>query len=196
MDAFIKSLKVAEEKAKEGYIVRLGIKPTKPETGYGYIKLSSLQTYQPIKAIRFIEKPNLKTAISYLESGSYVWNSGIFIFKYSVMLKELETYIPNHIKIINEFKDIVDLKIGLELTEIVRPYFKRFELISIDFAFMEKSNLIMCIPVDFRWNDIGGFNALEEVFEKDGDLNIINNSYYVQIDSSNNIVLSDDKKNL
>jgi mannose-1-phosphate guanylyltransferase len=196
VDAFLNSLKIAEEKANEGYIVTLGIKPTKPETGYGYIELSSLKTYQPTKAIRFMEKPNLETAISYLESGSYVWNSGMFIFKYSVMMKELDTYIPNHIKIINELKDIVAQKSGLELTEIVRPFFKNFERISIDFAVMEKSNLIMCIPVDFGWNDIGGFNALEEVFEKDSDLNIIKDAYYVQVDSSNNIVLSDDPKKL
>ena len=196
VDAFIKSLKIAEEKANKGYIVTLGIKPTKPETGYGYIELSSLETYKPTKAIRFMEKPNLETAVSYLESGAYVWNSGMFIFKYSVMIRELNTYIPNHIKIINEVKDIVGLKTGLELTEIVRPYFKGFERISIDFAVMEKSDLIMCIPVDFGWNDIGGFNALEEVFEKDSDFNIIKDAYYVQVDSSNNIVISDDPKKL
>ena len=196
VDAFISSLKIAEEKGNEGYIVTLGIKPTKPETGYGYIELSSIETYKPTKAIRFMEKPNLESAVSYVESGLYVWNSGIFIFKYSVMMKELETYIPNHIKIINELKEKIDLKTGLELTEIVRPYFKRFERISIDFAVMEKSDLIMCIPVDFGWNDIGGFNALEEVFEKDRDFNSIKDAYYIQVDSSNNIVISDDPKKL
>jgi mannose-1-phosphate guanylyltransferase len=143
-----------------------------------------------------MEKPNLEVAINYLASGSYVWNSGMFIFKHSVMRKELETYIPNHIKIIDELIEVIDSKTGLELTDIARPYFKRFERKSIDFAVMEKSDLIMCIPVDFGWNDIGSFNALEEVFDKDSDLNIIKNAYYIQVDSSNNIVISDDKTKL
>jgi mannose-1-phosphate guanylyltransferase len=196
VNAFIKSLKIAELKAKEGYIVTLGIKPSRPETGYGYIELESLETYTPTKAIKFMEKPNLETAISYIDDGHYVWNSGMFIFSYETMMNELKRYIPNHIKIINELKDIVKLNVGLELTEVVRPYFERFERISIDFAVMEKSQLIMCIPVDFGWNDVGGFNSLEEVFVKDKDLNIIKDSYYVQVDSFNNMIISDDSSKL
>jgi mannose-1-phosphate guanylyltransferase len=196
VNAFIKSLKIAELKAKEGYIVTLGIKPSRPETGYGYIELESLETYTPTKAIKFMEKPNLETAISYIDDGHYVWNSGMFIFSYETMMNELKRYIPNHIKIINELKDIVKLNEGLEITEVVRPYFERFERISIDFAVMEKSQLIMCIPVDFGWNDVGGFNSLEEVFVKDKDLNIIKDSYYVQVDSFNNMIISDDSSKL
>ena len=196
VDAFIKSLKIAELKAKEGYIVTLGIKPSRPETGYGYIELESLETYTPTKAIKFMEKPNLKTAISYIENGHYVWNSGMFIFSYETMMNELKRYIPNHIRIIDELKDIVRLKVGLELTEVVRSYFERFERISIDFAVMEKSQLIMCIPVDFGWNDVGGFNSLEEVFSKDKDLNIIKDAYYIQVDSFNNMIISDDNSKL
>ena len=196
VDAFIQSLKIAELKAKEGYIVTLGIKPSRPETGYGYIELESLETYTPTKAIKFMEKPNLETAISYIENGHYVWNSGMFIFSYETMINELKRYIPNHIKIIDELKDIVKIKVGLELTEVVRPYFERFERISIDFAVMEKSQLIMCIPVDFGWNDVGGFNSLEEVFSKDKDLNIIKDSFYVQVDSFNNMIISDDSSKL
>jgi mannose-1-phosphate guanylyltransferase len=196
VDAFIKSIKIAELKAKEGYIVTLGIKPSRPETGYGYIELESLDTYTPSKGIKFMEKPNLETAINYIENGHYVWNSGMFIFSYETMMNELKRYIPNHIKVIDELKDIVKLKVGLELTEVVRPYFERFERISIDFAVMEKSQLIMCIPVDFGWNDVGGFNSLEEVFVKDKDFNIIKDSYYVQVDSFNNMIISDDSSKL
>ena len=196
VDAFIQSLKIAELKAKEGYIVTLGIKPSRPESGYGYIELESLETYTPTKAIKFMEKPNLETAISYIENGHYVWNSGMFIFSYETMMNELKRYIPNHIKITDELKDIVKLKVGLELTEVARPYFEGFERISIDFAVMEKSQLIMCIPVDFGWNDVGGFNSLEEVFVKDKDLNIIKDSHYVQVDSFNNMIISDDSSKL
>ncbi|QWB95437.1 mannose-1-phosphate guanyltransferase [Mycoplasmatota bacterium] len=196
VNGFIQSLKRAEEKAIEGFIVTLGIKASRPETGYGYIQLNSLELNQPSKAIRFMEKPNLETAREYLEQDKYVWNSGIFIFKYSTIIKELNRYIPNHVSVINDMKKVIDVKIGLELSNVTRPFFDKFERISIDFAVMEKSQLIQCIPVDFGWNDVGGFKSLEEVFEKDNNNNIIKNVRYIQVDSSNNIVISDRESRL
>jgi mannose-1-phosphate guanylyltransferase len=143
-----------------------------------------------------MEKPNLETAIEYLEQGNYVWNSGMFIFKYSTIINELNKYIPNHVAVINDMKKVIGEKVGLELSNITRPFFDRFERISIDFAVMEKSQIIQCIPVDFGWNDVGGFKSLEEVFEKDNDNNIIKDVKYVQVDSSDNIVISDRKSRL
>jgi mannose-1-phosphate guanylyltransferase len=191
VDKFIHSLKIAEEKANEGYIVTLGIKPDKPETGYGYIQLNHLNLNTPSKALKFMEKPNLETAISYLEQGNYVWNSGMFIFRNSTLYSELAKYIPNHVTVIDEMKKVIGTKTGLELAHITRIFFERFERISIDFAVMEKSQLIQCIPVDFGWNDVGGFNSLEEVFEKDVNGNVVKNVKYIQVDSNNNIIISD-----
>ena len=190
VNGFIKSLEIADQKAREGYIVTLGIKPNRPETGYGYIQLNELSINIPSKAVRFMEKPNLETAIEYIEQGNYVWNSGMFIFKYSTIVNELEKYIPNHVKVINDMKKVIEMKTGLELSNATRPYFDKFERISIDFAVMEKSQIIQCIPVDFGWNDVGGFNSLEEVFEKDEFDNIIKDVKYIQVDSNNNIVIS------
>lgn len=196
LDGFIQSLKIAEVTASEGYVVTLGIKPSRPETGYGYIQLNNLKLNQPSKAIRFMEKPNLETAIEYLEQGNYVWNSGMFIFKYSTIINELNRYIPNHVAVINDMKKVIGEKVGLDLSNVTRPYFDRFERISIDFAVMEKSQIIQCIPVDFGWNDVGGFKSLEEVFEKDNNNNIIKDVKYIQVDSTNNIVISDKKSRL
>jgi len=196
LDGFIQSLKIAEVTASEGYVVTLGIKPSRPETGYGYIQLNNLKLNQPSKAIRFMEKPNLETAIEYLEQGNYVWNSGMFIFKYSTIINELNRYIPNHVAVINDMKKVIGEKVGLDLSNVTRPYFDRFERISIDFAVMEKSQIIQCIPVDFGWNDVGGFKSLEEVFEKDNNNNIIKDVKYIQVDSTNNIVISDRKSRL
>jgi mannose-1-phosphate guanylyltransferase len=193
---FINSLKVAEQKAKDGFIVTLGVKPNKPETGYGYIKLTELSINKPTKAIRFMEKPNHDTALQYLEEGNYVWNSGIFIFTYQTILDEIHKYIPNHVNVINDMIPLIDRYDGSELAELTKPYFERFERISIDFAVMEKSQIIQCIPVDFGWNDVGGFNSLEEVFEKDIDNNIVKNSVYRYVDSNNNIVISNRKSRL
>ena len=87
-------------------------------------------------------------------------------------------------------KKVIEMKTCLELSNATRPYFDKFERISIDFAVMEKSQIIQCIPVDFGWNDVGGFNSLEEVFEKDEHNNIIKDVKYIQVDSNNNIVIS------
>jgi len=196
LNGFIQSLNKAEAKAKEGYMVTLGIKPNRPETGYGYIQLEDLSLNNPSKAIRFMEKPNLETAKEYLEHGYYVWNSGMFIFKYSTIISELKKYIPNHVDVINDIKKVIETKVGIALSNTTRPFFERFERISIDFAVMEKSQIIQCIPVDFGWNDVGGFNSLEEVFDKDKDNNITKNAKYVQVDSSNNIIISDRESRL
>jgi mannose-1-phosphate guanylyltransferase len=196
LDGFIQSLKIAEDTAMEGYVVTLGIKPSRAETGYGYIQIDNLELNQPSKAIRFMEKPNLATAIKYLERGNYVWNSGMFIFKYSTIIKELNRYIPNHVAVINDIEKVIGDKVGFDLSNVSKPYFERFERISIDFAVMEKSQIIECIPVDFGWNDVGGFKSLEEVFEKDNDNNIIKDVKYIHVDSTDNILISDKKSRL
>lgn len=194
VDNFIDILKLAYSEASKGYIVTLGIKPTRPETGYGYIMLEKNAIGFPTKAIKFMEKPNIEIAEKYLKDGSYVWNSGMFIFKYEIIMKELKMYIPNHYEVIKKIKSVMKDKTGTELSEITKPLFNEFERISIDFAIMEKSNLIKCIPVDFGWNDVGDFNSLEDVFEKDKDGNIIKDCNYFYIDSNNNIVISDNEK--
>lgn len=196
VDNFLSMLKLASKEAEKGSIVTLGIKPTKPETGYGYIRLQSMQIGVPSKAIRFMEKPNYETAELYLESGEYVWNSGMFIFKYDIIMQELKKFIPNHVDVITSIESLVKDDVGVELSNLVKPFFDRFEKISIDFAVMEKSDRIICIPVDFGWNDVGGFNSLEEVFPKDVDLNIVKNANYVQVDSNNNIIITNKKDRL
>lgn len=190
VNSFVQALILAEKKAEEGFIVTLGIKPNKPETGYGYIKLGELTLNKPTKALRFMEKPNLETAIQYMDDGNYVWNSGMFIFNYSIMINELSKYIPDHLRIINDMSRIIGLNTGFELSNITKSLFERFERISIDFAVMEKSQIIQCIPVDFGWNDVGGFNSLDEIFEKDSYDNIVKNAKYIQVDSKNNIIIS------
>lgn len=196
VDNFIEMLKLAEVEANKGVIVTLGIMPTKPETGYGYIQLEESELEKPTNAIRFMEKPNYETATQYIEQGNYVWNSGMFIFSNAVMMEEINTYIPNHYSVIRDMTKIILNYTGVELANITKPLFAGFERISIDFAVMEKSKKIKCIPVDFGWNDIGGFNSLEEVFNKDDFNNIVKNANYIQVDSNNNIVISNNKNRL
>lgn len=193
---FTGALKLAEEEANKGFIVTLGIKPTRPETGYGYIKLENSTLNQVVDAKRFLEKPNYETALSYIEEGNYVWNSGMFIFKYNTIINELGKYVPNHIRIIEKIIPFIINSSGIELSINIEVLFNNFERISIDYAVMEKSSLIKCIPVDIGWNDVGGFNSLDGLFSMDKNGNTIKDVKYIYVDSNNNIVLTDKEDSL
>lgn len=195
-EEFIKMIQIADDEAKKGAIVTLGIKPHRPETGYGYISLNSLELGVPVQTNNFLEKPNYETALKYVKAGNYVWNSGMFVFKYNVIMSELNMYLPNHVKTIRKLKTFISELEGEKLSEKVKPFFNEFDRISIDFGVMEKSKIIKCIPVDFGWNDVGGFNSLEDVFDRDEFGSISKDCKYFFVDSSNNIVISDNKDKL
>jgi mannose-1-phosphate guanylyltransferase len=190
---FLRMIKISEKEANNGSIVTLGITPNKPETGYGYIKVPNPKIGYPSETKGFLEKPRKDKALEYFQSGDYVWNSGMFVFKYNTIYKEMNTYLPNHINVIESMKDKITSLTGIELSNAVKSQFETFEKISIDFSVMEKSNIIKCVPVDFGWNDIGGYNSLEEVFTADNNNNIIKECTYICIDSQHNIVISDNK---
>ena len=160
VDSFVKYFRMAEAIAKKGYILTFGIRPDRPETGYGYIKANmkspdgSGQTgYFQVE--EFVEKPDLKNAMRYLEEGNYFWNSGMFAFSIGTILAELENYSP---KIRNMFDKSFD--------EMV-VQFHQMPKISIDYAIMEKSRKVVVVPFDFYWNDIGSWDSLHEIFLRD-----------------------------
>lgn len=188
-------LKGAEEARNNGVIVTLGIKPSKPETGYGYIEVKdeNIELNSICKVKRFREKPSLEVAESYLASGKYLWNSGMFIFTTETIFKNFEVLMEEHTEIFNEIrKELKKDLCGEELSQIVKPYFERFEKISVDFGIMEYSKNIRVIPVDIDWNDIGSFNAFDEIFPKDENRNIVRGQRIRSLDSKNNIVISND----
>ena len=193
---FTEVLKKANQVAENDFIVTLGVNPSRPETGYGYIKLLEKEIGHPTKAIKFLEKPELTLAQQYLDDGKHVWNSGMFIFKFKTLISEMEEYIPEHVNVVQGMLQIMKENSGYELSKMVKEKFELFERISIDFAIMEKSQKIMCIPVDFGWNDVGGYNSLEEMYESDKLKNTVINCRYSYIDSNNNIVISDEKDKL
>ena len=195
-DKFVESIILAETEANKGNIVTLGINPTRPETGYGYIEITDKYLFKPTKAIKFLEKPSLDLAVEYTLSGKHVWNSGMFIFKYKTIMKELEIHSHNHFEVIKKIKPHLKKLSGIKLSKAVEGFFPMFEKISIDFAVMEKSKKIICIPVEIGWNDVGGYNSLLEIFKSDRYGNIAKDCNYVFVDSNNNIVLSDNPKKL
>ncbi|MGL4803097.1 MAG: mannose-1-phosphate guanylyltransferase [Cetobacterium sp.] len=188
----------AEEASKNGVIVTLGIKPDKPETGYGYIEIKTedkIELNEVYKVKRFREKPNLETAENYVASEKYLWNSGIFIFTTETIFKNFAVLMEEHTEVFNNIKGkLLQNKVGMDLTNLVRDDFEKFEKVSIDFGLMEYSKNIRVIPVDIGWNDIGSFNALDEVFPKNSAGNIVRNSTVLELDAMDNIIVGDGAK--
>jgi mannose-1-phosphate guanylyltransferase len=175
---FRKSITVgANEANQNATIVTLGIKPSKPETGYGYIEINNndIQLNHIYKVRRFREKPSYEIAENYIASGNYLWNSGMFIFTTDTIFKCFDLFMKEHANIFKEIKAklLNQAIMGEKLSYLVKPYFDKFEKISIDFGIMEHSDNVVVIPVDIGWNDIGSFNAFDDIFDKDENGNIV-----------------------
>lgn len=199
-DEFLENLNKAFKEAEADIIITLGIKPTYPETGYGYIEYKKSNTKKDIYSVKsFREKPNFETAEKYIEKGNFLWNSGMFVWKIDLILNEIKKYMPVHEKVLEEIEEKLnglDLS-GIELSQYIEEIFCKFEKISIDFGVMERSKLVSVIPVDIGWNDVGSFKSLEEVFSKDENGNILRedmkNTYY-ELDSEDNIIINKEEK--
>lgn len=186
---FCKRILTAAEVAEDrGAIITLGIKPSRPETGYGYLETEECYIGEPTPVVRFWEKPNLQRAENYVASGRYLWNSGMFIFNIATMNQAFETYLPKHAALLTQIAKLGDAKRNYSDAKL-NDLFSKFEKISIDFGIMEKFHNTMVIPVDFGWNDIGSFPALDEVFEKTEQGSVVQGSQVVEVNSSDNIVL-------
>ncbi|MGI0481774.1 mannose-1-phosphate guanylyltransferase [Geminocystis sp. CENA526] len=155
-------------------IVTLGIKPDYPSTGYGYIEQgeTSQENNSPIyRVTRFTEKPDRDTAEEFIATGKYSWNSGMFIFKTQVVLKELNKYAPQILQ---------------PLKEKGKQAYGSLEKISIDYALMEKTSLAYIIPADFDWDDLGDWNALERLLSEEDSNVVIGN--HINLDTHNSII--------
>ncbi|MEZ8144191.1 mannose-1-phosphate guanylyltransferase/mannose-6-phosphate isomerase [Enterovibrio sp. FF113] len=157
---FHRALEAAEQQAKAGKLVLFGIEPTGPETGYGYVKSGEALNHGSFEVDRFVEKPDARTAIGYLKSGGYYWNSGMFLFKVSTVLKELQTHTPD---IIEHCQEAINTKFkDLDFYKIDEYVFSRCPDISIDYAVMEKTQDAVIVPLNAGWNDVGSWSALWE----------------------------------
>ncbi len=183
---FIDSIKEAIERTKETKNISIiGIKPTRAETGYGYIKLKDIIKYNSYNVDRFVEKPNLEKAKEYLKDSNYLWNSGMFIWDTDSILKKIKTLANDtYNKVVETYKNINDENKALEI-------FSTIEKKSFDFSIMEKLNDIICIKSNFFWDDLGAFSALYRIYEKDENQNVTIGDVFVK-DSNNNIIISDD----
>jgi mannose-1-phosphate guanylyltransferase/mannose-6-phosphate isomerase len=158
--------------AQTDYLVTFGINPTRPETGYGYIHAEeTINDSQAFLVQRFVEKPDLKTAQQYLDTGHYYWNSGMFLFKASTYLSELEQFAPD---IFGACRQAVNNAIeDLDFLRVDAGSFKACPSNSIDYAVMERTESAVVIPLDAGWNDIGAWSALWEISPQDENNNVI-----------------------
>lgn len=165
--AFRSAVQAAAGAAEAGKLVTFGIVPTGPETGYGYIKAAEGQGLRAVE--RFVEKPDLDTATGYVSSGQYYWNSGMFLFKASRYLQELERLQPAMLA--GSRQAWQQARRDADFTRLDKDAFTAVPSDSIDYAVMEKTADAVVIPLDAGWNDVGSWTALRDVSQQDGDGN-------------------------
>jgi len=164
-EAFRKAVRDAATAAEGGALVTFGILPSAPETGFGYIEAEHAGSDGVRKVRRFVEKPDATTAQRYLDDGGYYWNSGMFLFRASVLLAELERFRPD---IVAACRDaFASAKRDGDFIRVDREAFGRCPSDSIDYAVMEKTGAAMVLPVDIGWNDVGSWSALWDVAARD-----------------------------
>jgi mannose-1-phosphate guanylyltransferase len=172
-------------------LVTFGITPSGPETGYGYIHSGKIQDQEHEfvlkKVQRFVEKPDLETAKSYLKSGEYFWNSGMFVFRIDTILDAYRVCMPDYYRALQDFENYIGTEFEAEKKT---QMFLDAENISIDYAIMEKVENGAVVQGNFRWDDVGSWFALDRIREKDESGNISKGSI-VAIDTKDSILIND-----
>ncbi|MDR1674035.1 MAG: mannose-1-phosphate guanylyltransferase [Oscillospiraceae bacterium] len=162
-EKFVQSLEMAAQIAEDGgCLVTLGITPSYPETGYGYIKVKGM------RAEKFVEKPCIEDAEKYFASGDYLWNSGMFVWKTSVILDNFREFLPDMYSGLSKIGGSVDTP---EWDSTLSETFKGFGSVSIDYGIMEKAKNIYTVAGDFGWSDVGSWKSAAELYPADGDGN-------------------------
>lgn len=192
VEEFQRIVKIATEVAAKNHLVTFGVHPTHPETGYGYIKTNqgSSNTAETFAVEQFVEKPDLQTAQSYLAAGCYYWNSGMFVFKTNVFLDELQQHTPEVVSTADQARTWAVR--DLDFIRVDKEAFASAPNISIDYALMEKSSNVFCVPLNAGWSDVGDWKSFWDVSQKDSTGNsFIGDS--IDVGSTNTLVFSHDK---
>ncbi len=189
-DKFLRILESAFLKAESGaHLVTVGITPHRPETGYGYIqqddsKSDTLAGNLVHKVKSFAEKPDIHTAIRFLQSGDFLWNSGMFIWRADTILAEFRQHLPEMSIIAKQIPSLgaEEFKSGVD------TFYRSVNSISIDYGIMEKAETVHVIPAEFGWSDVGSWLAVYELADKDANGNVIQGGDGIFVDSANCLV--------
>ncbi|MBI3795111.1 MAG: mannose-1-phosphate guanylyltransferase/mannose-6-phosphate isomerase [Nitrospinae bacterium] len=185
-EQFRAHVKTALEIAREGRLVTFGIRPTSPDTGFGYVKVKAgAENAVACEVDRFVEKPDAPTAEKYLKDGGYYWNSGMFVWRASVILAEIRRHLPAVYEVIE--KIMAESRSTGSFQMAVEKYFPSMPSISIDYGVLEKSDVVSLIPCDIGWNDVGSWHAVREIGKKDADGNVLTGNV-MAIDCKNSLV--------
>ncbi len=196
-DRFLELLHAGKRVAETGWLVTLGISPTRPETGYGYIKkgsridsldLSGLE-FDVFKVSRFTEKPGQETAEKYLRSGDFFWNSGIFLWRADQFMDEMKRSLPEHYRGLMEIGSLGDLSSNPDRVEEI---YEGLTAVSVDYGIMEHSDKVAMIPANVGWSDVGSWAALKEINEKDLNGNVVKGNV-LAVDSRNSLLYGQDR---
>jgi mannose-1-phosphate guanylyltransferase len=193
VESFAQTIRAAAETARQGAIITLGVRPNRPETGYGYIHTGEGQGEslgQPyFKVQRFVEKPDYQTALGYLSSGHYLWNSGIFVFTARTILKEIRACLPALYDGLSRIEKAIETP---DYQTVLDGVYPKLESISIDYGVMEKTaKPIYVFKADFGWSDVGSWQALYELRRDECDAggNLLLGEAMV-VDAERNLVFS------
>jgi mannose-1-phosphate guanylyltransferase len=176
--------------ARNGYLVTMGIVPTRPETGYGYIEVDAeMRGTEPYPVKRFVEKPNVAKAVEFLEAGNFYWNSGMFIWRTDVILCRIKEHMPALASALDSLVFSGDIWELSDLKPQILAMYQNISGESIDYGVMERADNVVVVPCSFGWSDVGSWSALPEVIENDGDGNVVINAQdLVTVDSGKCIV--------
>jgi mannose-1-phosphate guanylyltransferase/mannose-6-phosphate isomerase len=190
---FDAAVALAAELAEQGLLVTFGIKPIRPETGYGYIKpdrkrvLGKRGTLKGYRVGRFVEKPDVVKAAHYLKAGDYYWNSGMFVWRAATILEEIRRHQPALARGIDHIGRLMEQKAA---RTAIDDQYRGLPSISIDNGVMEKSDKAAMVPVGFKWSDVGSWGSLDEVAAKDKAGNVVSGRV-VDIGSQRSVVFGD-----
>ncbi len=182
---FREHLDTAIQAAQSGKLVTFGIQPTRPDTGFGYIKAHQVDDAQVHQVERFTEKPNLATAQAFLKEGGYYWNSGMFVWRASVILAEIQRYLPAVYQIVQAI--LAETHAGTSFQKSLEKHFAAMPSISIDYGVLEKSDKVSLIPCDIGWNDVGSWQAVHEISNKDENGNALQGNV-IAVDCKNSLI--------
>ncbi len=191
VDEFRRVMRAAVAIAREGRIVTLGIAPTEPATGYGYIergeRLGEYEGFQVFRLVRFTEKPDRETAEHFLKTGRYSWNSGMFIWQAGRLLAEIQAHMPDLYAGLNRILEAWDTP---ERDRVLREVWPTLPNTSVDYGVMEHVTDGAVIPVDIGWNDVGSWEAVYQEYDKDAAGNAVEGETLL-VDTRESLVLSD-----
>lgn len=186
--AFRDVLQQAAKVARGGHIVTVGIRPTRPETGYGYIRVGASLGGGPAREVAaFVEKPALEVAKLYLQSGDYLWNGGIFVFRADVMLQALAQHMPELARGLTAVRAAVGTK---QYEKVLAQEFPKMPSQSIDYGVMEKASHVAVVPGDFGWSDVGSFAAIPEVRPLDDHGNVVSGKGAIALECEGSVVVA------